>query len=98
MFLQTPRLDEPEKRPTKRVNNALVSFSRVPPGKERESEILELAKMFGEVRRSQFSSDQVGLRPFLVISSNHLFLFAGKTMTGDNKRIIQGMYLQKVTK
>ncbi|CAB1315987.1 unnamed protein product [Coregonus sp. 'balchen'] len=54
-----PRLDEPpEKRQTKQVTNTVVCFSRIPPGKEREPEILDLAKMFGDVRHSTFSSDQ----------------------------------------
>jgi hypothetical protein len=53
-------LDEPpEKRQTKQVTNTVVCFSHLPPGKERESEILDLAKMFGDVRHSTFSSDQV---------------------------------------
>ncbi|KAM9497587.1 uncharacterized protein ACWYII_001393 isoform 3-T3 [Salvelinus alpinus] len=57
--IHPPRLDEPpEKRPTKQVTNTVVCFSRLPPGKERESEILDLAKMFGDVRHSTFSSDQ----------------------------------------
>ncbi|XP_038861796.1 matrin-3-like [Salvelinus namaycush] len=57
--IHPPRLDEPtEKRPTKQATNTVVCFSRLPPGKERESEILDLAKMFGDVRHSTFSSDQ----------------------------------------
>ncbi|XP_023823543.1 matrin-3 [Salvelinus sp. IW2-2015] len=57
--IHPPRLDEPtEKRPTKQATNTVVCFSRLPPGKEREPEILDLAKMFGDVRHSTFSSDQ----------------------------------------
>ncbi|XP_021474445.2 matrin-3 [Oncorhynchus mykiss] len=57
--IHPPRLDEPpEKRPTKQATNTVVCFSHLPPGKERESEILDLAKMFGDVRHSTFSSDQ----------------------------------------
>uniref|UniRef100_A0A673WSY5 Si:ch211-271b14.1 n=1 Tax=Salmo trutta TaxID=8032 RepID=A0A673WSY5_SALTR len=57
--IHPPRLDEPpEKRQTKQVTNTVVCFSHLPPGKERESEILDLAKMFGDVRHSTFSSDQ----------------------------------------
>ncbi|XP_046899081.1 matrin-3-like [Hypomesus transpacificus] len=56
--IHTPRLDEPETRHSKRVNNAVVCFSHLPPGKEQEAEILELAKMFGSVQHSIFSSDQ----------------------------------------
>ncbi|XP_071024367.1 matrin-3-like [Oncorhynchus clarkii lewisi] len=57
--IHPPRLDEPpEKRQTKQATNTVVCFSRLPPGKERESEILDLAKMFGDVRHSTFSSDQ----------------------------------------
>ncbi|XP_031663464.1 matrin-3 isoform X1 [Oncorhynchus kisutch] len=57
--IHPPRLDEPpEKWQTKQVTNTVVCFSRLPPGKERESEILVLAKMFGNVRHSTFSSDQ----------------------------------------
>uniref|UniRef100_A0A673X4C2 Si:ch211-271b14.1 n=1 Tax=Salmo trutta TaxID=8032 RepID=A0A673X4C2_SALTR len=56
--IHPPRLDEPpEKRQTKQVANTVVCFSHLPPGKERESEILDLAKMFGDVRHSTFSSD-----------------------------------------
>ncbi|XP_064837076.1 matrin-3-like [Oncorhynchus masou masou] len=57
--IHPPRLDEPtEKRQTKQATNTVVCFSRLPPGKERESEILDLAKMFGNVRHSTFSGDQ----------------------------------------
>ncbi|CAB1315988.1 unnamed protein product [Coregonus sp. 'balchen'] len=57
--IHPPRLDEPpEKRQNKQVTNTVVCFSRLPPGKEREPEILDLAKMFGDVRHSTFSSDQ----------------------------------------
>nr|XP_029526168.1 matrin-3-like isoform X1 [Oncorhynchus nerka] len=57
--IHPPRLNEPpEKRQTKQVTNTVVCFSHLPPGKERESEILDLAKMFGDVRHSTFSSDQ----------------------------------------
>ncbi|XP_041750227.1 matrin-3 isoform X1 [Coregonus clupeaformis] len=57
--IHPPRLDEPpEKRQTKQVTNTVVCFSRLPPGKEREPEILDLAKMFGDVRHSTFSGDQ----------------------------------------
>ncbi|CAB1336891.1 unnamed protein product [Coregonus sp. 'balchen'] len=42
--IYTPKLDEPpEKWPIKQVTNTVVCFSHVPPGKERESEILILA-------------------------------------------------------
>ncbi|XP_024253601.1 matrin-3 isoform X1 [Oncorhynchus tshawytscha] len=57
--IYTPRSDEPPgKRPNKQVSSTVVCFSRVSPGKERESEILDLAKMFGDVRHSSFLSDQ----------------------------------------
>ncbi|XP_067085391.1 matrin-3-like isoform X3 [Osmerus mordax] len=56
--IKTPRLDEPETRPSKRVNNAVVCFSHLPSGKEQEAEILEMAQLFGNVRHSKFSSDQ----------------------------------------
>ncbi|KAL0993978.1 hypothetical protein UPYG_G00116340 [Umbra pygmaea] len=55
----TPRLDEPsERRSTKPRSNTVVCFSCLPPGKERESEILDIAKMFGDVRHSTFPGDQ----------------------------------------
>nr|XP_046172525.1 matrin-3-like [Oncorhynchus gorbuscha] len=57
--IHPPRLNEPpEKRQTKQVTNTVVCFSRLPPGKESELEILDLVKMFGNVRHSTFSSDQ----------------------------------------
>ncbi|KAL0993979.1 hypothetical protein UPYG_G00116350 [Umbra pygmaea] len=57
--IHTPSLDEsPERRPTKHDSVRVVCFSCVPPGNERESEIVELAKMFGNVQQSMFSGDQ----------------------------------------
>ncbi|KAJ7996262.1 hypothetical protein DPEC_G00235270 [Dallia pectoralis] len=61
--IHKPRLDEPPERAervrsSKHTSNTVVCFSRVPPGNERESEILDIAKMFGEVRHSTFSGDQ----------------------------------------
>ncbi|KAJ7996261.1 hypothetical protein DPEC_G00235260 [Dallia pectoralis] len=57
--IQVPRFGEPsEGRTCNKGSNTVVCFSRVPPGNERESEILDIAKMFGRVRHSTFSGDQ----------------------------------------
>ncbi|XP_010868829.4 matrin-3 [Esox lucius] len=57
--IHTPWLGESsERRSTKHGSSSVVCFSRLPPGKERESEILDIAKMFGDVRHSTFSGDQ----------------------------------------
>ncbi|KAL0993977.1 hypothetical protein UPYG_G00116330 [Umbra pygmaea] len=56
--IHTPRLDEPVERRSTKHGKTVVCFSRLPPGDERESEILDLAKMFGDVRSSTFSGHQ----------------------------------------
>ncbi|KAJ8383642.1 hypothetical protein AAFF_G00216130 [Aldrovandia affinis] len=56
--IHTPKLDKGEKRP-KRLSHAMVSFSHLPSDKDAESEVLEVAKMFGEVRFSEVSTDEV---------------------------------------
>ncbi|KAJ8348201.1 hypothetical protein SKAU_G00267900 [Synaphobranchus kaupii] len=56
--IHTPKLDRAEKRP-KRSNHAVVCFSHIPSDKESESELLEVAKMFGDVRYSTVSNNEV---------------------------------------
>lgn len=42
-----------------KLSQSVVCFSRLPPGKEMEEEVLEIAEMFGEVRHSKFTEDKV---------------------------------------
>ncbi|XP_064206297.1 matrin-3 isoform X2 [Anguilla rostrata] len=56
--IHTPKLDKVEKRP-KRSIHAVVCFSHLPSDKESEAEILEVAKMFGEVRYSKVYNNEV---------------------------------------
>ncbi|KAJ8276552.1 hypothetical protein COCON_G00083040 [Conger conger] len=56
--IHTPRLDKAEKRP-KRSSHGAVCFSHLPPDKESEPELLEVAKMFGEVRCSKVYNNEV---------------------------------------
>ncbi|KAG9329485.1 hypothetical protein JZ751_004494 [Albula glossodonta] len=53
----TPKLDKVEKRP-KRLSPAVVCFSHVPSDKESEAELLQVAKMFGEVRYCKVSTNE----------------------------------------
>ncbi|KAJ8266430.1 hypothetical protein GJAV_G00130330 [Gymnothorax javanicus] len=56
--IHTPRLDRLD-RPPKRPSHAVVCFSHLPPDKDSESELLEVAKMFGEVRNSKAYDNEV---------------------------------------
>ncbi|XP_061106017.1 matrin-3-like isoform X1 [Conger conger] len=56
--IHTPRLDKAEKRP-KRSSHGAVCFSHLPSDKESEPELLEVAKMFGEVRYSKVYKNEV---------------------------------------
>ncbi|XP_066572732.1 matrin-3 isoform X1 [Amia ocellicauda] len=55
--IKTPRLDVPEKH-SKSRGFAVVCFSHVPSGKDAESEVIDVAKLFGEVHYSKFSTNE----------------------------------------
>ncbi|MBN3320677.1 MATR3 protein, partial [Atractosteus spatula] len=55
--IKTPRLDVPEKH-SKNQGYAVVCVSHLPAGKDIESELIDVAKLFGEVQCSKFSTNE----------------------------------------
>ncbi|XP_028839066.1 matrin-3 [Denticeps clupeoides] len=55
--IYNPEKSYQDNRPPRRTSST-VCFTRVPSGKEAKEEMLELAKMFGEVRHSEFTGDE----------------------------------------
>uniref|UniRef100_W5N0U2 Matrin-type domain-containing protein n=1 Tax=Lepisosteus oculatus TaxID=7918 RepID=W5N0U2_LEPOC len=55
--IKTPRLDVPEKH-SKNQGYAVVCVSHLPVGKDIESELIDVAKLFGEVQCSKFSTNE----------------------------------------
>lgn len=56
---QPPEAYEPSSKRSKSSAQTVVCFSRLPPGKESEEKVLDLAALFGEVRYSKFTEDKV---------------------------------------
>ncbi|XP_026881773.1 matrin-3 isoform X2 [Electrophorus electricus] len=53
-----PEVYEPGPKRPKLPIQSVVCFSRLPPGKETQEEVLELATLFGDIRHSKFTEDK----------------------------------------
>ncbi|KAF5909544.1 matrin-3-like, partial [Clarias magur] len=56
--IHPPEAYEPASKRSKPSSQSVVCFSRLPPGKETEDKVLELAGLFGDVRYSKFTEDK----------------------------------------
>ncbi|XP_060768929.1 matrin-3 isoform X2 [Neoarius graeffei] len=56
--IHPPEAYEPSSKRSKSSAQTVVCFSRLPPGKESEEKVLDLAALFGEVRYSKFTEDK----------------------------------------
>ncbi|XP_076867624.1 uncharacterized protein LOC143518758 isoform X2 [Brachyhypopomus gauderio] len=56
--IHPPEGYEPGAKRAKLSIQSVVCFSRLPPGKEIQQEVLELATMFGDIRQSKFTEDK----------------------------------------
>ncbi|MCJ8748395.1 hypothetical protein PDJAM_G00164230 [Pangasius djambal] len=56
--IHPPEAYEPASKRSKSSAQSVVCFSRLPPGKETEDKVLDLAALFGEVRYSKFTEDK----------------------------------------
>ncbi|XP_027015210.2 matrin-3 [Tachysurus fulvidraco] len=56
--IHPPEAYEPASKRSKSSPQSVVCFSRLPPGKEAEEKVLDLAALFGDVRCSKFTEDK----------------------------------------
>ncbi|KAB5522248.1 hypothetical protein PHYPO_G00157400 [Pangasianodon hypophthalmus] len=56
--IHPPEAYEPASKRSKSSAQSVVCFSRLPPGKETEDKVLDVAALFGEVRYSKFTEDK----------------------------------------
>uniref|UniRef100_A0A4W4G4A3 Matrin-type domain-containing protein n=1 Tax=Electrophorus electricus TaxID=8005 RepID=A0A4W4G4A3_ELEEL len=56
--IHPPEVYEPGPKRPKLPIQSVVCFSRLPPGKETQEEVLELATLFGDIRHSKFTEDK----------------------------------------
>ncbi|TSL28236.1 Cationic amino acid transporter 2 [Bagarius yarrelli] len=56
--IHPPEAYEPSLKRSKSSPPSVVCFSRLPPGKEAEEKVLDLAALFGDVRCSKFTEDK----------------------------------------
>ncbi|GAA6086229.1 matrin-3 [Tachysurus ichikawai] len=56
--IHPPEAYEPASKRSKSSPQSVVCFTRLPPGKEAEEKVLDLAALFGDVRCSKFTEDK----------------------------------------